>query len=113
MSEPVHPGVRPSRCQVAARARLRLPGAVWETGVEDLSASGALLTRPPDFTPEVGAMASVEFFGTEFAAIRLQARAVRVDEDRVAFVFEGLGPSQEQELRDLISAQGALKDGLR
>ena len=112
MTDSDHPGVRLSRSRLQATASVRVPGHQWDAQVEDLSPSGALLRRPEGFDPDKAALASVEFRCGEMVALRVQSRLVRSDERTVAFVFESLGPSQEQDLRDLIEKRGSLKDGV-
>lgn len=112
MMDSEHPGVRFSRSRLQATARVRVPGHHWEASVVDLSPSGALLDLPEGFDPGKAALASVEFICGELVALRVQARLVRSDERTVAFVFEGLGPSQEEDLRELIKRRGSLKDGV-
>lgn len=112
MVDSEHPGVRSSRSRLQATASVRVPGHQWEATVEDLSPSGTLLRRPEGFEPDQAALASIEFRCGELVALRVQARLVRSDERTVAFVFEGLGPSQEQDIRDLIDQRGSLKDGV-
>lgn len=112
MMDSEHPGVRFSRSRLQATASVRVPGHHWEASVVDLSPSGALLARPDGFDPGQAALASVEFVCGDLVALRVQARLVRSDERTVAFVFEGLGPSQEEDLRELIQRRGSLKDGV-
>jgi hypothetical protein len=112
MVDSEHPGVRLSRSRLQATASVRVPGHQWEAQVEDLSPSGALLRRPEGFDPGEAALASIEFRCGDLVALRVQARLVRIDECTVAFVFEGLGPSQEQDIRELIHKRGSLKDGV-
>lgn len=112
MVDSEHPGVRLSRSRLQATASVRVPGHQWDAPVEDLSPSGALLRRPDGFDPAKAALASIEFRCGDLVALRVQARLVRSDERIVAFVFEGLGPSQEQDIRELIDKRGSLKDGV-
>lgn len=112
MVDSEHPGIRLSRSRLQATASVRVPDHHWETPVEDLSLSGALLRRPDGFDPERAALASVELRCGDLVALRVQARLVRSDERTVAYVFEALGPSQEQDIRELIQRRGSLKDGV-
>lgn len=112
MAESGLPGVRLTRSRLEAVARIRVPDGQWAADVIDLSLSGALVVRPVDFGLAPDSMASIEFSCTEMAALRVQARLVRVDPHQLAFSFEGLGPSQQQDLRDLIDRRGLPKDGV-
>lgn len=112
MVDSEHPGIRLSRSRLQATASVRVPGHQWETPVEDLSPSGTLLRRPKGFEPGQAQQASIEFRCGDLVALRVQARLVRSDERTVAFVFEGLGPSQEHDIRELIQKRGSLKDGV-
>jgi hypothetical protein len=105
-------GVRHSRSRLQAVARVQIPGFLWQADVIDLSPSGALLRRPDGMDLEEGCQVSIELSCNDAVATRVQGRTVRVDAQAVAFVFEALGPTQEQDIRELIQRRGSLKDGV-
>lgn len=82
----------------AAAVLVALPEAGFLTAVEDVSAGGARLSRPPIWVDGVCKLATLYFIFDQDTVIALSARLVREGADHLAFLFDDAQHERVEEL---------------
>lgn len=95
-------GVRHARMQDHTAVLMSRRGDVWTTELEDISATGALLTRPGRWDGAAGDLWVLDMLFREDLNIHLEARVVRVDGERIGFAFARIPEEKEVPLWELL-----------
>ena len=95
-------GLRHARMKSQIAVLLSRRGDVWATELEDISATGALLARPGNWTGEPGDLWVLDMLFLENLNIHLEARVARVSEDRIGFAFARIPEDKQAPLWELL-----------
>lgn len=77
-------------------------GDVWATELENISATGALLARPPNWKGDPGDLWVLDMLFQENLNIHLEARVARISQDRIGFVFARIPEDKQAPLWELL-----------
>src|SRR5690348_13991694 len=77
-------------------------GDVWATELDDISATGALLARPDNWEGTAGDLWVLDMLFHDNLNIHLEARVVRVSQDRIGFEFARIPEDKQAPLWNLL-----------
>lgn len=95
-------GLRHARMKSQVAVLMSRRGDVWATELEDISATGALLARPPNWKGEPGDLWVLDMLFQEDLNIHLEARVARIFGDRVGFAFARIPEDKQAPLWELL-----------
>ena len=90
---------RTPRCAASGAVMITPDGSGHEARIFDISAGGARLGLPDDWTPTDGASLRVFFLDDIDCPIMLRGHVARVDADHLGLEFE---PAQERRISELM-----------
>lgn len=95
-------GLRHARMKSQIAVLMSRRGDVWATELEDISATGALITRPTNWKGEPGDLWVLDMLFQENLNIHLEARVARVSADCIGFAFARIPEDKQAPLWELL-----------
>lgn len=74
----------------------------WNSQVRDMSATGVLVDRPPDWTGKLGDLAALDMLIGEDLHIHLDATVARLTDQHIGFAYARIPEDKETQLWDLL-----------
>jgi hypothetical protein len=74
----------------------------WSSEIEDISATGVLVGRPPGWSGHVGDLYALDMLIGETLDIHVEARVARVTENQLGFVYARIPAEKEAPLWSLL-----------
>jgi hypothetical protein len=96
MNDRAAQGIRHARMPVRTALLVSRGDDAWSCEILDISASGARVTRPPDWEGEADDVFQLDVVISETAALHMEARVARLSAEHVAFEFTFIPDSGQQ-----------------
>jgi PilZ domain len=77
-------------------------GDAWQTELEDISATGVLLSRPPGWSGLVGDVWVLDMLFGDELNIHVMAEVMRLSDEHVAFAFARIPEDKQEPLWNLL-----------
>lgn len=95
-------GMRHARMRRETAVLMSRRGDVWATELADISATGALLAKPPQWHGEPGELWVLDMLFNDHLNIHVEARIVRVAGDRIGCEFARIPEDKQAPLWNLL-----------
>ena len=99
-------------------ARMRIKSAVlmshgadsWSSEIEDISATGVLVSRPADWHGRLGQLYNLDMLIGDDLNIHVEATVARMTEDHIGFAYARIPPEKEAPLWNLLGGYADLHE---
>ena len=94
--------LRPARMPIRSAVLMSRGHDAWSSEVEDISATGVLVGRPPEWSGGVGDLYVLDMLIGDSLDIHVEARLVRVTEGQLGFAYARIPADKETPLWNLL-----------
>lgn len=95
-------GFRHARKSIRSAVLLIHGADAWPADVEDISATGVLVTRPEGWQGKIGEMYSLDMIIADELNIHVEATVARITANHVGFAYARIPPEKEVPLWNLL-----------
>lgn len=93
---------RHARMRIDSAALISHRHGAWSSELEDISATGVRVSRPSDWSGEVGDLVILDMLVGESLNIHVQATVARITEKHLGFAYDRIPEDKEVPLWDLL-----------
>jgi PilZ domain-containing protein len=95
-------GARPARMPIQSTVLLSRGADSWTTDIEDISASGVLVRRPPGWAYSAGDLFVLDMMIGADLNIHLEATVARITSEHIGFAYTRIPSDKEAPLWNLL-----------
>ena len=95
-------GLRPARMSMRSAVFISSGHDGWTSEIADISATGVLVTRPPNWRGGIGDVYVLDMLIGESLDLHVEARLARLTDDQLGFAYERIPEEKEIPLWELL-----------
>lgn len=95
-------GLRSARMRIESAVLMSCGNNAWHGEIEDISATGVLITQPPEWNGKIGDLYVLDMLIGDTLDIHVEARLARIADGRLGFAYARIPEDKEVPLWNLL-----------